>query len=442
MLPFLGSAAVGAVVGVAALLIGRRAEVPPAQPAAEARQPAPPQLAPKPAAPASADRPAALPSAASETAALPRPASRSDDDSPGAPLHIVADPPQLRVWSNTAVRLRVDVAPLAGPFERFVWHFEDGSDPVAGQEVEHTFGESVRDRHVTVQGLRGGRAVETASKTLPVERLPVAALDDDGGSQVAQRPKPEGTRILFAAGVGAGDDVASLAARAADEQCAAMIAGGNDVAMSALGDALHNAAPQIALLRWRIAASDAGPALAVYRDDAKIVRPVQAGERPTGVLAIGEVALVAFDSRPEVVAETDLSQLRAALAAASAYANTVLVSPRPLTPFCDSDLVADRAYRVYEYALRNQVSAVVSAASEVFYDGRFGSQMVVAVGRAELAGCQRLIGDDACQPASATVAELGQSRRVRVMHWTGPQFGHLATDSDLPPEAGKIRRRK
>ncbi len=420
---------------VAALLASRTATPPDVPKDRRTSEPAD-SAAAAPAEPTPAQAPAQEPTAA--VAEDPSPAqAEAAPASDSGPLRIVAEPDQLRVWSNTPVRLRVEVVGDAA-FSKFVWHFEDGSDPVAGTEVEHVFAESVRDRHVTVEAMRPGLAPLMATHRLAVERLALAPLD---GGEAAQGgiPARSGTRILWVAGASDAAVQAAVAQAASQLEADAVVIAGDVSDTASLDAQLANEAPQAAVLAW---SSDAGPApvLHVLRDPGGSVIDVLVGERPAGVLAVRDVALVAVDTRGQTIDEGELKRVRAALQAASAYSAVLLVSVRPLTLLRDGELIADRAYRLYEYALRQATNAVVSLASEVFYDGRFGGLAVVGVGRAEVSGCPRLLGHDACQPASITLVELGEHRRVRALHLLGPDFDRAASAADLPPEVGKVRR--
>ncbi len=361
-------------------------------------------------------------------------------DKTSGPLRIVAEPATLRVWSNTPVRLRVEVLQDL-EFDKFVWHFEDGSAAVQGIEVEHVFAESVRDRHVTVEGIRRGQPAVVASRRLPVERLEVVPLDGSDGE--VQTPAKHGTRLLMVVAASGEEVCQAVAAAAAQAQVDAVVAVGEPPDIDALEVHLGQAAPTVPLLRWSIEAPGPGQQeklLELIKDAGQVVTDVQIGDRSTGVLAIGELALVAIDTRGETVGEAELKRAKQALTAASAYPGTLLLTARPLTLLRDGELIADRAYRIYEHALRQAVTAVVSATSEVFYDGRFGGLALVAVGRSRLESCPRLTGQDACQQPSVTLIELGDKKRLKVLHLMAPTFAVPAQPRDLPAEVGKVRR--
>lgn len=353
-------------------------------------------------------------------------------------LHITAEPAELRVWSNTEVRLRVENDGEA-TYDRYVWHFEDGSEPVSGLEVLHTFAESVRDRHVTVEALRAGQAPVVISRRLPVERLAVVPVDGESRqARAAELPAPVGTRLLFAAGPMTAEVVEAVAAAARRVQAEVVVATDPGVAQ-----ALSVQLPDIAVLGWPKEPppqdNDAAP-LQIAGNPGLRVAPLHKGARDLGVLTVGELAIVPIDTRAETVSEPQLKQLRDALLAATAYPATVLLTSRPLTLLRDGELIADRAYRIYEHALRQQVTVVISSASEVFYDGRFGGQQVVAVGRAHPDDCVRLTGTDACQEASLTVVDVSPRGKIAVQVLTGATFDRVLTRQELPAEAGKVRR--
>lgn len=386
-------------------------------------------------------------------ATLPVAATRGDaagsvrpslTDSAEPALRIIAEPATLRVWSNTRVRLTVTQAAGLPQFDRLVWHFEDGSDPVAGAAVEHTFAESVRDRHVTVEAFVGAGPAQVFSKTLPVERLEQASLEGDSAPVAQGSPQRRGTRILFIAAPTTQAARNACVATATASQASAVVVIAVAADLAALDAQLRDQLPHAAVLHWH--ADEAGdaaqivPVLEVVRDTDQRLIDVRVGDRPTGVWAIDDVALVPLDTRAEVVSEPMLTAARIALQAAAAYPTAFALSPRPLTPLRDGELIADRAYRLYEYALRHQVSAVVSSTSGVFYDGHFGALVAAAIGVASQAGCARLLDADNCQPPSVTILEAGERRRVKVLHLLGPLLDRLAQSEDLPSEVGKVRR--
>jgi hypothetical protein len=369
-----------------------------------------------------------LPTPVSPTAApLPHPLA-----DPG--LKIVADPTELRVWANTAVRMRVESTGEVS-FDRYVWHFEDGSEPVSGLEVEHTFAESVRDRHVTVEALRAGQPPVVVSRRLPVERLEIAPVD--GGpaqEQAVALPSPQGTRLLLAGGPLGPDVVAAIAAMARKAHADLVI-----VTDAAAAQALVAQVAEVPVLVAPLEPGVPEPMQIASNPEDRLA-PLRKGTRDLGVLTLGELALVAIDTRADTVGEPQLKQVRDGLLGATAYPATVLWTARPLTLVRDGELIADRAYRIYEHALRQQVTVVVSGSSGVVYDGRFGGQQVVAIGRAQAGECMRLTGTDACQPPTLTVLDVAARGKVAVHVLTGPGFDRLLTRQELPSEAGKIRR--
>jgi len=358
-------------------------------------------------------------------------------------LRIEAHPDTLRVWANTTVRLRA-VALEGQQWDRLTWHFEDGSNPANGQEIDHTFAESVQDRHVTLEARAADGHAVVVSRRLPVERLEVIPLD--GSMPETQEPlrPPEGPRLLAAGGTldaAAARDVALAAARLGAE---VVIATGDTAGTQALAQALAREAPATSLLHWPAHSppvdDPAEPALRVVRNPNETIAAVLRGERDTGVLALGNVALLAVDTRADTVAEPELRRLRDALQVAAAYGTVLVFSARPLTAVRDGEVIADRAYRIYEHALRHQVRAVISATSGVFYDGRFGGLGVITVGAVRPAGCAHLAGNDGCQPASLTLLDIGPRGRVSPRVALGPDFRRAVPRDMLPGEVGKVRR--
>ena len=358
-------------------------------------------------------------------------------------LHIDAEPELLRVWANTAVRLRA-VAPEGSALDHFTWHFEDGSDPVVGREVEHVFAESVRDRHVTLEARGADAKTVVVSRLLAVERLDVVPVDGGTEAPDDQVPAPDGARLLFAGGAldaTAAGDVARAAARLHAD---VVVASGDAASAAALSEALGREAPAAALLHWPVEPSgpDATiePVLRILRNPEERLTPVLRGDHDTGVLALGELALVAVDSRAANVGEPELRHLRDALQVAGAYSASLLLSARALTALVDGEVIADRAYRIYEYALRHRVQTVVSSASGVGFDGRFGGVGVVAVGAAQPATCARLAGSQSCQPGSLSLVDVSARGKATPRIVLGPEFRRAAPRRMLPAEVGKVRR--
>ncbi len=436
LLAALAGAAVALVaVALAAVAISRRPEVPRAGPVVAPDSVAQPMtdagIYASDSGLAANIAQASAPTETALVAPLPRPIADKG-------LHITAQPAELRVWANTEVRLRV-VNDGTATYDRYVWHFEDGSDPVSGLEVIHTFAESVRDRHVTVEALRAGQAPVVISHRLPVERLAVVPVDGESlHAQATELPAPVGARLLFAAGPMT-PEVLEATAAAARRIHAEVVVATDPAAAQTLSIQL----PDMAVLVWPTEPSptEANPApLRIVGNPEARVSPLHKGARDLGVFTLGELALVPIDTRAETVSEPQLKQLRDALLAATAYPATVLLTARPLTLLRDGELIADRAYRIYEHALRQQVTVVISFASEVFYDGRFGGQQVVAVGRAQPAECARLTGTDACQEASLTVVDVSPRGKIAVQVLTGATFERVLSRQELPAEAGKVRR--
>lgn len=370
---------------------------------------------------------------------------------------VVVSPPALRVWHHTLVRLEARTA--AGTEDRwlrFVWHFEDGTEPATGAEVLHIFPESVTDRFVTLEAFdrRGVRTV--VSRRLPIERLSVVHVDG-ADAPAPELPRARGVRLLWvgeggpvdgARGVGRGlGSLAPLAegplreALGRAEVAAVVAVGGADhvTQVTAWSDATL---PGVAVLALddRVAAdalapAPSGPPLRLIRG-----LPERTSQLPEShAIVIGDLVLVPYDARPLAVPEATLAALRRDLRLAAAWPALVVVSARPLAPLAEGDVVADRAYRVYEYALRERALVVVSATSHVAWDGRYGGIGAVGVGRAHADGCARPLAHDQCQPATVTLTEI-RADGTRVWHLRLDQPGRWLDEQDLPPTVGRYRR--
>lgn len=396
----------------------------------------------------------------------------SPEDSPAAiaaraPVRITLAPAALRVWHNTRVRLTAQPGPEA-EFKRFVWHFEDGSDPVEGASVEHVFPESVTDRHITLEAHRAGSTPLVISKRLPIERLAVVPVDGDG-PVVRPVPKPRGLRVALL-GAGAVAPTAAVINRLLALKVGAIIVWGSAPAAGGAAQhlaALNSAVPLLhmdtTLASVEVPLPDNAPGsapgsapgrapdrapLTVVRDPLGRVTAAPGGQ----VWVLGHVALVVHDSRPLASSEAAMQGLQRALRVASAYPSVALLSARPLSPLTDREVVADRAFRIYEHALRSQVQVAISASSGVAYDGRYGGLGVVAVGQLRPLGCARLGGSDHCQAGSLTLLDLPAPRSAaagrpaaapgapRVLHLRLPSLTAWLDAAVLPPSVGKYRR--
>jgi len=336
------------------------------------------------------------------------------------------------VWSNTRVVLRAQW-PDGRRFERLVWHFEDGGDPVEGAEVVHVFAESVRDRHITLEGHRAGEPPTVVSRRLPVERLEIAPVDGGEAPQVqAELKSPAGERLLWVGGPASASELLGAAAEVKAVTVVATDANtGRALAAAAQGD--------LAVLLWSMVPDD-GPPLAILRDPSKRWQQLHRGEQEASVWSCGAVAWIVVDTRSETIAEAELKRVHDGLQLAAPYRTAVVLSARSLTQLRDGEMIADRAYRIYEHALRHQASLALSAASGVFYEGRFGGLRIASIGPAASGGCARLLGTDPCQPPSLTVLDIDTRGKPEVKFLTGAGWNHVATRSELPREVGKVRR--
>ena len=361
------------------------------------------------------------------------------------PLAIDTEPDALRVWHNTAMRLRVvPRVEEAGRWLRFVWHFEDGSRAIEGETVLHVFPESVADRHVTVEAFRRDGSRLVVSRRLPIERLAVVPIDGEV-DETPKLPRARAGRFLL---VGAGDESSLAALWAAVQQAGvvAVVAVGPASWADSVARSASSGLPDAAVLAFDDAVEAEGkPAAQGEGASPPLLRVVRAAvgavaELPeSGALVVGEIAIVPFDSRPLVVGEPALAALRRDLRLAAAWPALVVLTPRPLAALRDGEVVADRAYRVYEHALRERAIALVSTTSGVAWDGRYGGLAAIAVGQLRPNGCARLTGSDVCQPSTATLLEVRESA-VRSWHLQGPKFHRWLSGEDLPNSVGRYRR--
>ncbi len=375
--------------------------------------------------------------------------------SSGSPsLRIVAWPERLRVWANTRVALRVEATGTgdgeAASFERFVWHFEDGSAPAEGRALEHDFPESVRDRHVTVEGFRHDGSREVASLRMAVERLEVVPVDGEAKAGEAPRPERSGPRLILVGGRAPADQLEKGLKVAFAAGASAVIAWTDAATAEAIAIAATAIDPNVPVLLVRMPRADAdtiavdeAPAAAalleVVRDSAGRVTPLG---RSGGIeaLAIDGVAFAAVDTRGATVAEDELAALSQRLEFASAFPHTLLLSPRPLAPYSDGDMVADRSYRIYELALRNGNCAVLSGSSGVAWNGRLGGLVAVAVGSLHADPCHRVLGETSCQAATITLLDVPAIGRIRASHLQLHEPHAPLAGAALPPEVGRYRR--
>jgi hypothetical protein len=381
--------------------------------------------------------PAGEDDAAAAPVALPEPATAH-----APPLGILTEPAALRVWHNTAMTLRTQPAESERDrFVRFVWHFEDGSRPLEGEVVDHVFPESVADRHVTVEGIRRDGSRLVVSKRLPIERLPVVPIDGED-APAPGLPKARGPRVLWLAGLGS-QEAEVLFARLAEARLTAIVVAADAETTATLLPVAAERLPDVPVLRLApdVAASPeapapTGPAFEIVRAATGAVAEIP----DTAAVVVGRLALVFVDTRPLVLEESALVGAHRGLERASAWPATLLVSTRPLSALLDDETVADRAYRLYEYALRDGARAIVSTSSAVAYDARYGGLQAVAVGRVRPPACARLRGSDACQPGTATVLEIRDRGAIRAYHLIAPTFERWLQGDALPSTVGRYRR--
>ncbi|MCO4764023.1 MAG: hypothetical protein KC502_21090 [Myxococcales bacterium] len=360
-----------------------------------------------------------------------------------APVKITAAPASLRVWHNTRVVLEAEPGPEAD-FTRYVWHFEDGSNPAEGAKVTHVFPESVTDRHITLEAHRTGSTPLVISKRLPIERLLVAPVDGTG-DLVRPVPKPRGLRVAFI-GAGAALPNDQMLSRLLKLKVAAFVIVGSAPAAGGAAQTLtklDSPAPVLHLDTALASPEVPLPDVALKRAPLTVVRDplgrVTHGAG-AGVWVLDHVAFVPHDSRPLASNEAAMLALQRALQVASAYPSIAMLSARPLSPLIDHEQVADRAFRIYEHALRSNVAVAVSASSGVAYDGRYGGLGAVSVGQTAPHGCARLAGTDHCQRGTVTLIDLPKKGGSRTLHLRLPSLSAWLDTAVLPSSVGKYRR--
>ncbi|HAN31753.1 MAG TPA: hypothetical protein DCQ06_09175 [Myxococcales bacterium] len=384
-----------------------------------------------------------------EPAALSAAVSPSDNIVETPPLKIKLSPSHLRVWHNTRVRLRAQPGPDR-QFTRYTWHFEDGSAPATGQEVEHTFPESVTDRFISVEALDGDDKPLVIAKRLPIERLEVVPIDG-ATPQVLKPPKARGQRIMWLDAHHASQSSQALREVLTRWKIGLVVLFGPLSSAKIVAQNLTEAGWTGPTISWsdqlsdesiQKAKADAAPAksteptLTPLSDPNQEIRHIEG----TRIWVYENTALVSHDSRPMVTSEASLRATQRALTTASAYSNCLLLTARPLSALRDDEKSADRAFRIYEHALRAKVSAVVHNSSGLAFNGRYGGVMTVSLGRLKPMGCARFHGSDDCQQGTATIIELRQRGGSKVWHLRAPSLSAWMRDDVLPTSVGKYRR--
>ena len=272
----------------------------------------------------------ATPDASSEVTEVAPAAAVTATKTERAPLRIVFSPTSLRVWHNTRMRFHVTPAEDRS-FVQYTWHFEDGSAPANGEEVEHTFPESVTDRFISVEAVDGDGKTVVVSKRLPIERLEVAPVDGQAPS-VRSLPKPRGPRILFARDLNKGVEMANFASQLRQWRVALLILSTSPEVAQRTAQELLKQGWRGATLTWSARIQSAedetappsalGPPLNLVADPDNTLR-----HQPKSLIwTLGEAALVAHDSRRLVTSEEDLQEFTGALTTASAYPNALLLT--------------------------------------------------------------------------------------------------------------------
>ncbi len=378
-------------------------------------------------------------------AAVPTTDADSSEEAGGlagqAPIRIIATPEVLRVWHLTDMKLRAEPA-QGEQFTDFTWHFGDGSEPVRGVEVDHTFPESVADRHITLQARRADGTKLVLSRRLPIERLAVVPLDGEE-APAWKLPRPRGRRLVAIGPCDSKTLERLLVAAAGPWRADGVLLVGDAQLADRARIIVDSRVQALPLLLFDVGPTGAGLSknatpLRVIRDPAGEVKSLVRGGR-SDVHILSGLALVAIDTRDEVD-NVALRRLRADLEVATAFAATALLSARPLSPLRDGEAPAALAYRIYEQALRQRVRFVLSGRSRLAYDARYGGVGAISVGSVNQEGCHRPMGSDHCQAPSVSVVDIPDAGGLRAWHLRAPEFERRLDHADLPAEVGKYRR--
>ena len=372
--------------------------------------------------------------------ALGRPALALGAVVPAQRLAISHDPPALQVYRSTRVRL---VAELPPEHARATcrWSFGGGAtaeDAPTDCTVEHTFIGGTADERVSVTATDGAWS-ETATRIVPLERLPVSSrpVEAEEAAGIPEKPSgPQSFRLVVVADT-AGMEPAALAALSRrivqiDADLVVHLGGhardGQEWNRLREGLAEGLRAADIPLLP---AVSPADLAA-----DPEVRRPLGAGGEQLELLDGAsfperwtfshEGVFFAFTSGADQSAAA-LDWLRDRLAEAQIYESRLVLSYLPLHPFGEHVPAGPEPhtlgprFKVYEILLRARTTAFISAGHRVYYKGRYGALPVVSVGAAASGGA-RLLGHDTAQPASIAVIDIerGLPQRVFALSAPGP----------------------
>lgn len=400
-----------------------------------------------------------------EVATLGRPALDPSRSEPDGRLGIAHDPPVLQVYRSTRVRL---TALLPPGHERATcrWSFGGGATPEDAPTtctIEHTFIGGTADERVSVTATDGAWS-DTATRIVPLERLPVSTrpVEPGGASDVPDKPTGERAFRLVVLADTAGMDAPALAALARrivaiDADLAVHLGGhardGEEWTHLREGLAEGLRAADIPLLP-AVSPADLAAEPEVRRplgeggEQLELLDGASFPERWTFSHQGVFFAFVSGADQPPAA----LDWLRDRLAEAQIYESRLVFSYLPLHPFGERDPdgpgphTLGPRFKVYELLLRARTTAFVSAAHHVYYKGRYGALPVVSVGAAATGGA-RLLGHDSAQSASITVIDIERGLPQRVFalaaDGVGPSDGTFPSllDEAYLPETVEVYTR-
>ncbi len=360
-------------------------------------------------------------------------------------------PEVLRVYRDTAVRLKVERLPPGHEGAQCTWNFGDGSPRVDGCTVGHTFRGGQADQVVTLT-LRDGDWSWRSVRTVPLERLPVgpAVGQEAQGTDGALPAPPTQTATSFrlalvadsAAEGGVPDTVrAALDALAGPLRPDLVLHLGGLVGPDATGQAWERARQRIARplaeagvpTVWSTSPADraahpAPPPLAG-------VQPLDVARYPdryTFTFKGAFFLVFGLDRLDDGLDEETLAWMREQLGRARVYQARFVVSYLPLHKLQDAHLGSlDKKFRLYEIFLRARVTALLSAGYRVYFRGRYGALPVVSVGALAPPG-GKLAGTDFAQPTSLAVMDIVDGVPERVFGVVGPRFDKRFDEGLLP----------
>lgn len=388
----------------------------------------------------------ALPGAPTVDAAGAEPMAGDPTEALG--LYWSWEPSVLQVYRPTALHLKVDAFPSGHDGARCTWTFGDGTEPVEGCAVSHTFGGGLADQQVKLRLDQSDGAWELVStRVVPLERLSVTSVADGGEATTAPgalpeppKPAPTSFRVAFladsagveAAGAAATTVIDGLRPNLVVHVGGIVPAGGGDAAWDAARDAIERpAAGANVPLAWAVSPTDVGEGARVKRPSLTLLDGEGYPERYTFTFKGAFFMVISSDPR-DGLDDDDLAWMRRALDGAQIYESRFVVSYLPLHKFADEGAgVLNDKFRVYELLLRARVTALVSAGYRTFFKGRYGALAVLNVGTPAARG-GRLSGSDATQPGSVAVMDVVGGVPERVFAVEAPGWDRTFDEAYLP----------